>query len=78
MTISPTLQAASREAGGRAGVAPRLYLRKLVAEVLDRVDQFEDFNPRLHYARTVDEREMTRAERAMAGATDVDKVELDP
>ena len=46
--------------GGRAGVAPRLYLRKLVAEVLDRVDQFADFDPRRHYAPTVDEREMTR------------------
>lgn len=63
--------------GGRAGVAPRLYLRKLVAEVLDRVDQFEDFNPRIHYAPTVHDREMTRAERAMTGATDVDEVELD-
>jgi hypothetical protein len=64
--------------GGRAGVAPRLYLRKLVAEVLDRVDQFADFNPRRHYAPTVDEREMTKAERAAVGATDVDDVELEP
>jgi hypothetical protein len=62
--------------GGRAGVAPRLYLRKLVAEVLDRVDQFADFDPRRHYAPTVDEREMTGAERAAAGAVDVDDVEL--
>ena len=60
--------------GGRAGVAPRLYLRKLVAEVLDRVDQFADFDPRRHYAPTVDEREMTAAERAAAGAADVDDV----
>lgn len=63
--------------GGRAGVAPRLYLRKLVAEVLDRVDQFPDFDPRRHYAPTIEEREMTRAERAAAGASDVDEVELD-
>jgi len=63
--------------GGRAGVAPRLYLRKLVAEVLDRVDQFADFDPRRHYALTIDEREMTRAERAAVGADDVDQVELD-
>src|ERR1019366_637202 len=40
--------------GGKAGVAPRLYLRKLVAEVLDRVDQFSDFDPRRHYAPTLD------------------------
>jgi hypothetical protein len=62
--------------GGRAGVAPRLYLRKLVAEVLDRVDQFVEFDPRRHYAPTVDEREMTMSERAAAGAADVDDVEL--
>lgn len=62
--------------GGRAGVAPRLYLRKLVAEVLDRVDQFVEFDPRRHYAPTVDEPEMTGAERAAAGAVDVDDVEL--
>lgn len=62
--------------GGRAGVAPRLYLRKLVAEVLDRVDQFVEFDPRRHYAPTVDEREMTGVERAAAGAVDVDDVEL--
>lgn len=63
--------------GGRAGVAPRLFLRKLVAEVLDRVDQFADFDPRRHYAPTIDEREMTKAERAAAGAISVDDVELD-
>jgi len=47
-----------------------------VAEVLDRVDQFKDFDPRRHYAPTLDEREMTPAERAAAGAADVDDVEF--
>ena len=32
--------------GGRVGVAPRVFLKKLVADVLDRVDQFPDFDPR--------------------------------
>ena len=63
--------------GGKAGVAPRLYLRKLVTEVLDRVDQFADFDPRRHYAPTIDEREMSAAERAAAGAASVDDIELD-
>ena len=63
--------------GGKAGVAPRLYLRKLVAELLDRVDQFADFDPRRHYAPTIDEREMSAAERAAAGAASVDDIELD-
>jgi hypothetical protein len=62
--------------GGRAGVAPRIFLKKLVAEVLDRVDQFPDFDPRRHYAPTIDEREMSTAERASAGASSVDDVEL--
>ena len=66
------------EGSGRAGVAPRLYLRKLVAEVLDRVDQFADFDPRRHYAPTLDAKELTAAERAVAGADSVDDIELDP
>jgi P-loop Domain of unknown function (DUF2791) len=64
--------------GGRAGVAPRLFLKKLVADVLDRVDQFLDFDPRRHYAPTLDEREMTPAERAKAAASSVDDVALEP
>jgi len=62
--------------GGNAGIAPRLYLRKLVAEVLDRVDQFPDFDPRRHYAPTLDAREMSAAERAAASAESVDDIEL--
>ena len=62
--------------GGRAGVAPRIFLKKLVADVLDRVDQFSDFDPRRHYAPTIDEREMSVAERASASAASVDDVEL--
>jgi hypothetical protein len=64
--------------GGRAGVAPRLFLKKLVADVLDRVDQFPDFDPRRHYAPTLDLREMTPAERATAAALSVDDVVLEP
>jgi hypothetical protein len=63
--------------GGKAGVAPRLYLRKLVAEVLDRVDQFSEFDPHRHYAPTLDAREMSAGERAAAGAESVDDIELD-
>ena len=32
--------------GGKTGIAPRLYLKKLVAEVLDRIDLFPDFDPK--------------------------------
>ncbi|MEY2267729.1 BREX system ATP-binding protein BrxD [Streptomyces sp. BF23-19] len=59
--------------GGRVGIAPRLYLRKLVADVLDRVDEFTDFDPRAHYALTLSNDELTETERnAAAGAGDVE------
>jgi hypothetical protein len=62
--------------GGRVGIAPRVYLKKLVADVLDRIDQFPDFEPRQHYALTVSENELTAVERNAAAAQDVDDIEL--
>ena len=62
--------------GGKVGVAPRLFLKKLVADVLDRVDLHEDFDPRQHYKLTLAENEMTTNERAAAGAVSVDDIEL--
>ncbi|MEV0219262.1 BREX system ATP-binding protein BrxD [Streptomyces sp. NPDC050704] len=59
--------------GGKVGIAPRLYLRKLVADVLDRVDEFEDFDPRRHYSLTLDRGELSAIERnAAVGAGDID------
>ena len=64
--------------GGRIGVAPRVFLKKLVADVLDRVDQFPDFDPRIHYALTLTDGELTAVERnAARGASDLDAIELD-
>lgn len=60
--------------GGKVGVAPRVFLRKLIGDVLDRVDQFPDFNPRRDYALTITEGELTEAERQ---ALSPDDVELD-
>lgn len=62
--------------GGKVGVAPRLFLKKLVADVLDRVELHPDFNPRQHYTLTLAETEMSVAERAAAGAASVDDIEL--
>ena len=62
--------------GGKVGVAPRLFLKKLVADVLDRVDLHEDFDPRQHYSLTLAESEMSVAERAATGASTVDDIEL--
>jgi hypothetical protein len=62
--------------GGRTGVMPRLFLKKLVGDVLDRVDQFADFNPRQHYQLTLAAAEMTDVERN-AAASSPDDVRLD-
>lgn len=56
--------------GGKVGIAPRLFLKKLVGEVLDRVDQFPDFDPRQDYALTLRQDELSDVERqAGAGAS---------
>jgi hypothetical protein len=61
--------------GGRVGIAPRVFLKKLVADVLDRIDQFPDFDRRQHYALTVAESELTAVERNAAAAKDVDDID---
>jgi hypothetical protein len=64
--------------GGKVGVAPRLFLKKLIGDILDRVDQFEEFDPREHYALTVNAAELGEVERNAAAATgSADDVELD-
>ena len=62
--------------GGKVGVAPRIFLKKLVADVLDRVDQYPDFEPRRDYTLKLVEGELTATERQALGATDVDDIEL--
>ena len=62
--------------GGKVGVAPRLFLKKLVGDVLDRVDLHAEFDPRQHYKLTLTDSEMTVNERAAAGAQSVDDIEL--
>ena len=69
--------AVAGDLGGQVGVAPRLFLKKLVGDVLDRIDQHPDFDPRRHYHLTVTDGELTRVERAAKGARTVDDVELD-
>ncbi|TDE33464.1 BREX system ATP-binding protein BrxD [Actinomadura sp. 6K520] len=58
--------------GGKVGVAPRVFLRKLVADVLDRVAEFPDFDPRRDYALTVSAAELTETERNAAGDVPLD------
>jgi hypothetical protein len=73
--LAELAQAVSGSLGGKVGVAPRVFLKKLVGEVLDRVDQFDDFDPHQHYALTLTMAELTEVERNAAASADA--VELD-
>ncbi len=66
--------------GGRVGIAPRIYLRKLVAGILDRVDLHDDFDPRQHYSLVLEASEMSPEERAAVAGEQprsLDDIELD-
>lgn len=66
--IGDLADAVTGSLGGKVGVAPRIFLKKLVGDVLDRVDQFPDFDPRQHYALTVTSGELSEEERSAAAA----------
>jgi hypothetical protein len=70
-------EAVAGQLGGKVGIAPRIFLKKLVSDVLDRIDQFPDFDPTRDYRLTVNETEMTPVERQASGATDLDAIDLD-
>jgi P-loop Domain of unknown function (DUF2791) len=75
--VSELASAVAGKLGGKVGVAPRIFLKKLVSDVLDRIDQFEDFDPRKHYALTISEAELLPVERQAMGASNVDEIELE-
>lgn len=63
--------------GGKVGVAPRIYLRKLVAGLLDRVDLYPDFDPRRDFELSLTTEELTVEERAAAGGSSPDDFDLE-
>ena len=67
--------------GNRTGIAPRLFLRKLVGELLDKVDEHDDYDPEVHFELVVRTEEMTPEERNAAGLpgaeASVDDIPLD-
>jgi BREX system ATP-binding protein BrxC/D len=77
--IAALAQAVTGQLGGKVGVAPRVFLKKLVADVLDRVELHPDFDPRRHYQLTLTPGELTDVERNAAGLSvcSVDDIELD-
>ena len=60
--------------GGRVGIAPRLYLRKLI-DILDKVEQFPDYIPEDASRVAVADAELNVDERAAVGG--VDGIKLD-
>ena len=70
-------QGVAGKLGGKVGVAPRIYLKRVV-DVLDRVDEHPEFNPREDYPLIVKAEELTDEERGAAGiAKSPDDIALD-
>jgi hypothetical protein len=63
--------------GGEVGLAPRIFLKKLVVELLDVAELHEEFDPRVHYTPVITGEELNDAERVAAGAASPDEIELD-
>lgn len=62
--------------GGQVGIAPRLFLRKLV-DVLDTIELHADFDPRVDYEVRIQPADLNEAEREAAARRTADDVELD-
>jgi hypothetical protein len=76
--IDALARAVTGDLGGSVGVAPRLFLKKLVGDVLDRIEQHAEFDPRRHYRLTIADHELTRVERSARGAAPtVDDIDLE-
>ncbi|GAA3213046.1 BREX system ATP-binding protein BrxD [Microbacterium terregens] len=61
--------------GGKVGVAPRMYLRKLV-DTLDKIEQFPDYTPAEASAVIVADGELNTDERAAAGGLDAIQIDV--
>lgn len=72
--ITDFSQAVAGKLGGKVGMAPRVYLKKLVADILDRVNQFPEFNPRTDYSLAISPHEV---EIELRGSLNADDVDLD-
>lgn len=79
--VADLANAVAGELGGSIGVSPRIYLKKLVGEVLDKVELFDDFDPRRNFALTISDSELSEEERnAKMGRTPAaspDEIDLD-
>ncbi|MGB6690346.1 MAG: BREX system ATP-binding protein BrxD [Terracidiphilus sp.] len=70
--VNDLARALTGRLGGKVGLAPRLFLKKLVGEVLDRIEFFSDFDPRRNYELTLSGADMSLDEREAAGVDDIE------
>lgn len=63
--------------GGSTGIAPRIFLKKLVADLLDRIELHESFDPGRDYRLTIRDEELTVEERNSRAAESVEDVSLE-
>ena len=63
--------------GGRTGIAPRIFLKKLVADLLDRIELHEHFDSRKDYRLTIRQEELSMEERNLTPAASVGDIRLD-
>ncbi len=75
--IASLASAVAGNLGGKVGIAPRIFLKKLVGDVLDRVDQFDDFDPRVHYQLTVADGDLTEVEQNLTRPARSGDIDLD-
>jgi hypothetical protein len=75
--VESLADAVTGELGGKVGIAPRLFLKKWVADLLDRIELYRDFDPRKDYRLTLRSDELTPQERNLTGASSVEDIPLD-
>ncbi len=61
--------------GDKPAVSPRMYLKKLI-DMLDRVEDYPEFDPRRDGAIKLSNDELTDQERAAIGRADVDEIQI--
>ncbi|MCC5841550.1 MAG: BREX system ATP-binding protein BrxD [Opitutales bacterium] len=63
--------------GGKTGIAPRIFLKKLVGDILDRVEIYADFDPRKDYRLTIRQDELSLEERNHMPAASVEDIKIE-
>lgn len=76
-TIDTIARAITGQLGEKVGIAPRLFLRRLI-DILDRIEAHAEFDPKRDYDLVLKAGELSAEEAAAAGvARSVDDIELD-